>query len=196
MRRLLKELDYDAHGWNNGRNVRVDNMLMTRLGTQLERLNNQSGRKVSLTGWSLGGVLASELAKRHADRVRFVISLGSPIAVDRNYTNASRLFEMLNRKLPARNRSQRFRQLDEAPPVPTTSILSRTDGVVHWRGSVQRPAATPTENIEVYGSHCGLGVNPSVIVAIADRLRQPENNWAPFKPALASQWMFPKPTVM
>ena len=62
----------------------------------------------------------------------------------------------------------RFRGLDEAPPVPTTSILTKTDGIVHWRGSVQKPATTPAENIEVYASHCGLGVNPSVMVAMAN----------------------------
>lgn len=194
MRRLLKTLGYDAHGWNSGRNVRIDNALIARLEGQLKRLNDESGRKVSLIGWSLGGVLARELAKMHSDRVRLVISLGSPISHDRDYTNASRLFEMLNGKKPAAMRARRFRRLDQAPPVPTTSILTKTDGIVHWRGSVQKPTATPSENIEVYASHSGLGVNPSVMVAIADRLAQPENTWAPFEPSLAAQWMFPKTT--
>lgn len=192
LRRLLKKLGYDAHGWDSGRNVRVDNALIARLEAQLKRLNDESGRKVSLVGWSLGGVLARELAKLHPDRVRLVISLGSPISDDRNHTNASRLFERLNGKEPEAMRGGRFRGLGEAPPVPTTSILTKTDGIVHWRGSVQKPTATPSENIEVYASHIGLGVNPSVMVAIADRLAQPEGKWAPFKPALALQLMFPK----
>lgn len=192
MRRLLRELGYEAHGWDSGRNVRVDNALIRRLETQLQRLNDDTGRKVSLVGWSLGGVLARELAKLHPDRVRLVISLGSPISDDRNHTSASRLFELLNGKEPEAMQGGRFRGLDEAPPVPTTSILTKTDGVVHWRGSVQKPAKTPTENIEVYASHCGLGVNPSVMIAIADRLAQGESKWAPFEPSLAVQWMFPK----
>jgi len=192
MRRLLNKLGYDAHGWDSGRNVRVDNALIARLEAQLKRLNDDSGRKVSLVGWSLGGVLARELAKLHPDRVRLVISLGSPISDDRNHTNASRLFERLNGKEPEAMRGGRFRGLGEAPPVPTTSILSKTDGIVHWRGSVQKPTATPSENIEVYASHLGLGINPSVMVAIADRLAQPEGQWAPFKPGLALQLMFPK----
>lgn len=192
LRRLLKGLGYDAHGWDSGRNVRVDNALIKRLSAQLERLNDESGRKVSLVGWSLGGVLARELAKLHPERVRLVISLGSPISDDRGHTSAARLFEMLNGKEPEPMRSGSFRGLDEAPPVPTTSILTKTDGVVHWRGSVQKPAATPTENIEVYASHCGLGVNPSVMVAISDRLAQAEGKWAPFQAPAAAQWMFPK----
>jgi pimeloyl-ACP methyl ester carboxylesterase len=195
MRRLLKGLGYDAHGWDSGRNVRVDNALITRLEAQLKQLNDASGRKVSLVGWSLGGVLARELAKLHPDRVRLVISLGSPISDDRNHTNASRLFELLNGKEPEPMRGGRFRGLGEAPPVPTTSILTKTDGIVHWRGSVQKPTRTPSENIEVHASHCGLGVNPSVMIAIADRLAQPENTWAPFEPSLAVQWMFPKTSL-
>ncbi len=192
MRRLLKDLGYDSHGWDSGRNVRVDNALIARLETQLKRLNDTSGRKVSLVGWSLGGVLARELAKLHPDRVRLIISLGSPISDDRNHTSAARLFEMLNGKEPEAMQGGRFRDLAAAPPVPTTSIFTRTDGIVHWRGSVQKPAATRTENIEVYASHCGLGVNPSVMLALADRLAQAEGSWAPFEAPLVFQWMFPK----
>jgi len=192
MRRLLRDLGYDAHGWDSGRNVRVDNALIRRLEAQLERLNDTSGRKVSLVGWSLGGVLARELAKLHPDRVRLVISLGSPISDDRNHTSAARLFELLNGKEPEAMQGGRFRALGDAPPVPTTSIFTKTDGIVHWRGSVQKPEPTRTENIEVYASHCGLGVNPSVMLAIADRLAQGEGKWAPFAAPLALQWLFPK----
>lgn len=191
LRNLLRELGYDAHGWASGRNVRVDNALIHRLEDQLMRLNDQSGRKVSLVGWSLGGVLARELAKLHPERVRLVISLGSPISDDRGHTSVVRLFELLNGKEPEPMRDGRFRGLGDAPPVPTTSILSKTDGVVHWRGSVQKPTRTPSENIEVYASHLGLGVNPSVMIAVADRLAQPEGEWEPFEPTLAQKWMYP-----
>ncbi|WP_427965638.1 esterase/lipase family protein [Altererythrobacter sp.] len=191
MRRLLSDLGYASHGWNSGRNVRVDTELLHRLESQLAKLNDESGRKVSLIGWSLGGVLARELAKLHPDRVRLVISLGSPISDDRGHTNAAKLFEFFNGEEPEAMRGGRFEGLNIAPPVPTTSILTKTDGVVHWRGSVQQPSETPSENIEVYASHCGLGVNPSVMVAIADRLAQAEGEWAPFEPSMAQQWMFP-----
>jgi pimeloyl-ACP methyl ester carboxylesterase len=199
MRNILGRLGYDPHGWASGRNIKVDNALIERLEDQLDRLFVASGRKVSLVGWSLGGVLARELAKLHPAKVRLVISLGSPISDDRGHTNAARLFEMLNGKEPEPMQGGRFRGLDEAPPVPTTSVFTRTDGIVHWRGSVQHPdkasGAQPTENIEVHASHCGLGVNPSVMVAIADRLAQPEGQWKPFAPALVHQWMFPRTSV-
>lgn len=185
MRDLLNDLGYDAHGWDMGRNVRIDNAREAEMHALVARLFDESGgRKVSIIGWSLGGVFAREIAKTMPGKVRLVITLGSPISNDRGHTNARRLFERLNGKEPEPIKAGRFRDLETAPPVPTTSILTKTDGVVAWRGSVQDPgkAAAPgqTENIELHASHCGLGVNPLAMIAIADRLSQPENAWKPF----------------
>ena len=195
MRRLLKELGYDAHGWEQGRNIVVDQSTVRSLESQLARLFKASGGKVSLIGWSLGGVLARELAKLHPDKVRLVINLGSPLSNDRGHTSARRLFELLNGKDPEVIREGNFNALHEAPPVPTTSILTKTDGIVHWRASVQEEGDFPSENIVVHASHCGLGVNPCVMVAIADRLAQDEGAWTPFEPPLTQRWMFPKPDL-
>jgi hypothetical protein len=65
------------------------------------------------------------------------------------------------------------------PPVPTTSIFSRTDGVVAWQCSLERETSK-AENIEVDASHIGLGAHPAVIYAIADRLAQPDGAWKKF----------------
>jgi pimeloyl-ACP methyl ester carboxylesterase len=178
MRRLLTTLNYEPQGWGLGRNVRID-LERERAQDLLCRVADDSGRKVSLIGWSLGGVFAREIAKAHPDKVRQVISLGSPISDDRNHSNARKLFEMLNGREPEPLKEGRYRNLSEAPPVPTTSILTKTDGVVGWRGSVQSPGVR-TENIVVHASHVGLGVNPAVMIAIADRLAQPEGQWKPF----------------
>ena len=195
MRGLLRSLGYDAHGWDSGRNLRVNEELIDKLEAQLDRLYDESGGKVSLIGWSLGGVLARELAKLQPDKVRLVMSLGSPITDDRNHTNAARLFKFFNGDEPDRVRDGQFRGLDIAPPVPTSSVLTKSDGIVHWRGSVQDPAKalrSPSENILVYASHCGLGVNPSVMITIADRLAQADGEWTPFEAKPAQSWMFPK----
>ncbi|WP_088307834.1 esterase/lipase family protein [Novosphingobium sp. B 225] len=192
MRRLLKDLGYDAYGWKLGRNVRVDLARVHEMERLLLDIHAKTGRKVSIVGWSLGGVFARELAKLHPEAVRQVISLGSPIHDDRRHTNASKLFEWLNGKEPEVTKKGHFTGLHQAPPVPTTSVLTKTDGVVHWRGSVQQADHAQCENVEVHASHCGLGVNPSVMVVLADRLKQPEGEWQPFKPGLTNRWMFPK----
>lgn len=198
MRSLLEDLGYEAQGWNLGRNIRVDDAKIAAMGGCVEALFDSQQRKVSIVGWSLGGVFARELAKMMPEKVRQVISLGSPICDDRNHTNARRLFEMLNGQEPEVMRDGRFEGLGEAPPVPTTSIFTRTDGVVHWRGSIQHPESadhSETENIEVLASHCGLGVNPSVMLAVADRLAQPEDEWSPFEAPGISGAFFPKPNL-
>ncbi len=191
MRSLLTSLGYEAEGWNLGRNVRIDNARVEAMGRCVHSLHERTGEKVSIVGWSLGGVFARELAKMMPEKVRLVISLGSPISDDRNHTNARRLFEWLNGPDPEPVRNGQFTGLNVAPPVPTTSILTKTDGVVGWRGSVQHPGEN-TENIEVHASHCGLGVNPSVMLAIADRLAQPEGSWKPFAAKGLASALFPQ----
>jgi pimeloyl-ACP methyl ester carboxylesterase len=195
MRQLLNDLGYDARGWDLGRNVRVDGPRIQALVDRLLEIHRETGRKVSLIGWSLGGLLARELAKIHPEAVRQVISLGSPISDDRDHSDARHLFEMLNGKDTAPvHHGHQFTGLNTAPPVPTTSILTKGDGVVHWRGSVQHPETghAESENIEVMASHIGLGVNPSVMIALADRLAQKEGAWKPFRSSLIHRWMFPK----
>ncbi len=192
MRSLLNDLGYDVEGWKLGRNVRVDNARVEAMGRCVTELYERNeGRKVSIVGWSLGGVFARELAKDMPEKVRQVISLGSPISDDRDHSNARRLFEYLNGEVPEPMKAGKFRTLAEAPPVPTTSILTKTDGVVHWRGSVQSPG-TENENIEVIASHCGLGVNPAALYAIADRLAQTEGSWKPFKARGLASLVFPR----
>jgi len=191
LRSLLSDLGYEARGWNLGRNVRVDNARIDAMMKCLDELYEDTGRPVSIVGWSLGGVFARELAKMAPEKVRQVISLGSPISDDRNHTNAARLFEYLNGREPEPMKDGNFAELAEAPPVPTTSILTKADGVVHWRGSVQADGPD-NENIEVIASHLGLAVNPSAVYAIADRLAQNEGEWKPFAPTGLASFAFPR----
>jgi len=195
MRNLLKRLEYDVVGWELGRNLRVDNERVEKMASCVGALHERTGGKISIIGWSLGGVFARELAKMMPKKVRQVISLGSPISDDRGHTNAARLFEMLNGREPEPLKSGRFTGLHQAPPVPTTSILTKGDGVVHWRGSVQDRAHSDhseVENIEVMASHIGLGVNPAVMLALADRLAQPEGKWQPFRARGLAQLLYPR----
>jgi pimeloyl-ACP methyl ester carboxylesterase len=118
-------------------------------------LAEAAGDAVSLVGWSLGGVHALDVARRRPDAVRAVVTLGSPLA---------------GRRTP--------------PQVPTTSIYSTTDAIVPWRASLLQPAPLH-ENVEVRGSHLGLGHNPAVALIVADRLAQRPGAWQPFR---APRW--------
>jgi pimeloyl-ACP methyl ester carboxylesterase len=179
MRRYLKELGYEAHAWNMGRNLGGVYSKRRALRELLTSIYESAGRKVSVVGWSLGGVYARDLALQAPDMVRSVITLGSPFANDIRATNATRLYELVSGE-----------GVDDIPglreaiagdlPVPATSIYSRTDGIVNWRTSLLRPSAT-AENIEVHlASHIGLGVNPAALWAVADRLSQGEGEFRHF----------------
>lgn len=178
MRRLFKDLGYSSSGWNLGRNLVVNEEREADMQALLRAFSAAHDRKVSIVGWSLGGVFAREIAKVHPECVRQVISLGSPISGKIVRDPVHQAFKSVNGE-PTETDRARYSSLGEAPPVPTTSIYSKTDSIVPWRRSVQKRGGQ-TENIEVPASHIGLGVNPLVMYAIADRLAQPEDDWKPF----------------
>lgn len=182
MRKLLTDLGYQAHGWGMGRNVKFNPARDKQMSDMLTDIYRDTGQKVSLVGWSLGGVFARELAKKHPEMVRMVISMGSPITTERRISTVRRLYDYFNGRDIDPEFLARYNALAEAPPVPTTSIFTKTDGVVAWQGSIQKPGGK-TENIRVPASHIGLGVNPLVMVALADRLAQPLGKWKPFSRA-------------
>jgi pimeloyl-ACP methyl ester carboxylesterase len=162
-----------------GRNTGGVTRMRDALRDRLRAVFTETGRKVSLIGWSLGGVYARDLALQAPEMVRYVVTLGSPFAGDVRATNATRLYEALSGETVDPN-SGLSKEVAGDLPVPTSAIYSKADGVVNWRISRLRPSAT-AENIEVYlASHVGLGVNPAALWAVADRLAQAEGQFHQF----------------
>jgi pimeloyl-ACP methyl ester carboxylesterase len=179
MRRYLTALGYDAYAWKMGRNVGGFARMRTALRDRLADIHAATGRKVSVVGWSLGGVYARDLALQAPELVRYVVTLGSPFAGNVRATNATRLYEAMSGEAVQDNSGLR-QAIGGDLPVPTSSIYSRTDGVVNWRTCRLRPSNT-AENIEVHlASHVGLGVNAAALWATADRLAQPEGQFTQF----------------
>lgn len=195
MRRLLRWLGHDVHGWEQGRNLGPQPEVMDEALARIRALAAKHGQAVSLVGWSLGGVYARELAKMMPDEVRGVITLGTPFSGSPKSTNAWRIYELTS----GRNIDQDSTKFDlkAAPPVPTTSLFSRSDGIVAWQASIQAPCRINrhTENVEVVASHVGMGVNPAVWWVIADRLAHPVGAWKPFerKAGRLNGLIFPDP---
>ncbi len=188
LRQYLSQQGYVTHGWELGRNLGPQGGKLDAMRRRVVDLKAEHGRRVSIIGWSLGGIYARELAKMEAASVRAVITLGTGFTGNLKATNASSFYEFVSGEKVGTTAFHR--QLGVNPDLPTTSIYSRTDGVVAWQCSVLEETAT-AENIEVRASHIGMGGNPAVLLAVADRLAQPEGEWKRFEKSGAWGWMYP-----
>ena len=187
LRRLLDHLGYDTHPWGQGFNFGPRRGVLKQCNEQVRALFAKHQRPISLIGWSLGGLYAREMAKELPDHARCVITLGTPFTGHPRATNAWRFYEMVSGQTTLD--PVQLEQLRRPPPVPTTSIYSRSDGIVAWRCSLNEPGPL-TENIEVHASHVGMGMNPLALWAVADRLAQKPGQWQPFDASGARRWFF------
>ena len=154
LRRALAEVGFRVHPWRQGINwgARADTIERLKVAADL----CGDDRPLLVVGWSLGGLYARELARAEPQRVRAVVTLGSPIWGDRRrYTNVWKLYERIaghpvdQPPIP---------DSPEKPPVPTLAIWSRRDGIV------APPAARGTDetcskSVEVDSSHMGFAVS-------------------------------------
>jgi pimeloyl-ACP methyl ester carboxylesterase len=189
IRRYLSHLGYDAHGWKRGRNMRSPGADVAAVIEQIQTLREKTGLPVTLIGWSRGGVMAREIARRVPDNVRMVITLGSPFA-DLTANNVSVIMKFLTGR-DAPTPPLQFRDFAKPIPVPATAIYTRADGIVAWRACLEQEGPH-AENIEVRSTHIGLGFHAPALWAIADRLAQKWGTWKPFKPSAIVAPFFPR----
>ena len=192
LRGLLRTLGYPTYGWEMGRNYGPLPGVEEGMVNRINELSEKHGRKVSLVGWSLGGIYARQLAKMMPDSVRQVITLGSPFNGDPRSTNAWRVYQMASGQSVDDGHNHMGGSIAAPPPVPTTAIYSKTDGVCAWRSCVETDGKQ-VENIQVEASHCGLGHHPAAVYAVADRLAQAEGEWTPFDRSGIRGLVYPEP---
>ena len=188
LRRFLRQHRYTAYGWEQGFNLGPRDGVLERCRARIEALHKKHRGKISLIGWSLGGIYAREMAKELPDLVRCVITLGTPFTGHPKATNAWRFYQLVSGQHP--HDEELLAQVRRPPPVPTTSIYSKTDGVVAWQCSINPMRHAHTENIEVHASQIGICMNAMAMYATADRLRQDPDHWRRFDVQGARRWFF------
>jgi pimeloyl-ACP methyl ester carboxylesterase len=198
LKQILRGQGYWVHGWHQGRNAGPTSEIIDGTRRRLLELHDRHGARVSIVGQSLGGVYGRDLAREFPQAVRQVITLASPFRIrPGDQSTLSVVMERFGRGV------ERFPVLpgadlpeEQRPPlrVPSTAIYSRTDGIVRWHVCVDAEGPL-RENIAVRGSHSGLAVNPAAVLAVADRLAQPEGQWSPFRPPRGTGYLFPEPAV-
>jgi pimeloyl-ACP methyl ester carboxylesterase len=198
---FLENRGYEVQTWGFGRNVGFTSRHAKALEQKIRYMHYRSGRKVSLVGWSLGGMFAMYGAHEAPECIRSVITLGSPVTIDPAGSQSMPLIKALYRLVAhpmgtaahATHRRAKTLRLPKALPAPITCIYSLTDGVVPPQEATIDGVPGLHENVRVPGSHLGLGFNSLVLWIVADRLAQPEGEWRPFEPAGVSgrlyRWM-------
>lgn len=193
LRRYIARWGYDVHPWGLGTNLEpgnipdVDTMLeimvdvVGKIGRSLQRIHRHTGQRISLVGWSLGGLYARQLAAAYPDLVRQVITLGTPFGDPRSTIAWPIMRRLRDASPPTNEQAERWVAMTQVPvTVPLTAIWSRTDGFVH-PNIAKLPEGPRTENIHVCSSHAGFGVNPLAFYVVANRLAVPDRQWQPFE---------------
>lgn len=186
LRGFLRDRGYAVHGWKLGRNTGPSPETVAGIGRRFEELRKRYQKRVSVIGWSLGGVYARELARSFPADVRQVITLASPF---RNLEAVNVPPFLLTRRHQHPKEAALRQRLCDPVPVPVTAIYSRTDGIASWQSCAVEPGPQ-SESLEVDSSHLGIGWHPIVLLTVADRLAQPEGAWAPFQPPKGWRWPF------
>ncbi len=170
LRVFLRSKGYAATGWGLGTNDGDVERLMADATTRIEERAEHDG-PLALVGWSLGGVVAREVARDRPDLVTRVVTFGTPLWGPRG-TVPNKLFDpATTAHIEAEIEVRNTRPIE----VPVTAIHSKRDGVVDWRDSIDE--ITPgAENLEVSSSHTGMGIDPDVWSILIDRLAASRND--------------------
>jgi len=186
LRWFLTQTGYRAYPWALGLNFGISTAhpydIEALIEHRLKEVYIDSGdRKISLIGWSLGGVYAKELARRYPNLIRDVITLGSPLSGNTAKVSIGRLYQWLSKMQFSDPEFARKMRSTSQPltSVPITAFYSKKDGVVPWRNACEKPGPL-VQNIETRATHVGMGFDAFVFYLIAHRLaKSSARNWHP-----------------
>ncbi len=158
LRDYLKQLGYDARYWGLGRHNGNMDYYANQFGKIVVDLVKGTKKKVTVIGWSMGGIIARETVRKYPDCFNQIITYGTPIIGGPTYTIGNFTFSKKQR--------ERISRLDEAGAnlpiqVPLSIIFSKNDYIVSWPACID--SVNPnTSHYEVGSTHFGLGLDPDV----------------------------------
>ena len=144
LRSHLRRLGYRAHDWRQGRNLGASPQLADRLEDLLLEIHDRYERRVSLVGWSAGGIYAREMARALPGHTRSVITLGSPFRGHPASTRAWTMYRLMNRRhlagcSPRRPSPSAPRRSACPRPASTRAPTASSRGSAACRSRPRRP---------------------------------------------------------
>lgn len=177
LRQFLSRIGYQAWPWGLGINLGVSNTyeydIEALIEHRLKEIWLESDQKISVIGWSLGGVYARELARNYPQLIKDVITLGSPINGNPTETSINKLYSWVtSMQMHDPDFHARIKQATApVPDVPVTAFYSLADNIVPPQCARETPGPL-VQNIEVDCTHTGFGFSALVFYLIAHRLAQ------------------------
>jgi dienelactone hydrolase len=169
LRRSLAASGFDPHTSDILFHAVASKDSVARVARKLERIHQENRQKVSLVGWSLGGLYARILAQRHPELVSAVLTLGTPFSGDPRANNAWKLYEKLSGH-PV-DQSPFPEDIAVKPPVPTIAIWSGEDGIISPASARGLPHESDRQ-VEVSAHHLDLASNGASVRRIIELLAE------------------------
>lgn len=180
LRKFLEFKGFSVYGWDQGLNIKYSEKLEKKLLDRIEMIAQRHQQKVTLIGWSLGGITIRLLAKHNAEYIKQIIPMGAPFSNLAGKTYVSWWYALLAQETIKDFNQTWLKEIEAQPDVPSTAIYSKTDGMVSWEYCMEWTTGPKTQNIEVLCNHLGFGMTPSVWAILVDRILQDENDWQLF----------------
>lgn len=179
LRKVLNQQNHNLIKWCIPRNDGFSDETIEKSIDQVKELSDKFGAPINILGQSLGGCFARIIANTIPEYINFVVTLGTPITglelVNPNSINQYNIsVGMVDAAIS--HHDEYYDRFFPNPPVPSSSLYSKTDGIVNWRHSVIKETNI-AENIEINASHFGMIFNLKTLKIVANRLAQDKKSW-------------------
>lgn len=182
----LNKAGHEAYGWRMGINWGNTDKDVPILIEKIEGLVEKHGRPVVLLGWSLGGVMAREIARQHPELIKMILTFGAPIIGGSKYTIVDYWYRLKNIDLDQQE-LELMSQFQIPIEQPIVAYYSKNDNVVDWRACID-PYSPQVEHVEVDSTHFGMGFSADIIQHMLALLQSPRAESAyQFVPNYVSQ---------